>query len=135
MTIIGESVDFFRDRWAERFADADADTCVITEPGEPTFDPGTGTYTPGAGTTIYDGACIVRPLTASDVQAGEQQVELRGYLVMVPWDTTGVGPDQLVAVTSTRDPVLNGKELVVRNVASDSYVTRRAVFCDDNQGG
>lgn len=130
MSVASSTIGFFRMQWERRFVDS----CVVKRQTGETFDPDTGQATPTYATQ-YSGPCLVRPGSPSDTVAGEQQVELRTYTVLVPHHVTTPQVDDLVDVTSTRDGVLNGKTLVVRNVSSDTYNTVRRLVCEDNQGG
>jgi hypothetical protein len=134
VSVTTAAVEFFRQRWAERFAESET-TVHIYRAGEPTLNPSTGELTPTIAETVYNGAALVRPQTATDVVSGEIQQELRGYLVLVPYTVAGVKPDYRVAVTTTRDSHLDGRTLVVRNVAADTYNTRRALDCEVSEGG
>jgi hypothetical protein len=83
----------------------------------------------------YEGVCIWRPGLRVDEDAGEQQIEIRYGTLIVPYGTDDIEPDDLVDMTSTTDTDLDGKQLVVRNVTTDTYLTARKIFCEDNQGG
>lgn len=136
MSLATDTLAFFRTHWADRMVD----TCTIVNRVKGAVNTTTGVYVP-TDTTLYTGACLVRPQSASATQAGEELVEQRGYLVVIPWNTTAVVVDGLgieeviVKVDSTRDLLLDVKELVVRNVRTDSYNTARKLDCEDNQGG
>ena len=130
MSIATETVPLFQAHWADRFTD----TCTIIRTTGQTLNTTTGAYSAGTPTTVYSGACLVRPQAASSAQFGGEQVELRGYNVFVPYTVEGVLPDDVVTVTSTTDGELDGKTLIVHNVQSDTYNTRRLLECENNQG-
>lgn len=130
---VAAHITSFRDLWADRFTDASS-TCVIKRQTGESLNTTTGVITPTY-TNQYSGVCIWRPGLRTDADAGEQQVEIRFGTLIVPYDTDGIKPDDLVDMTSTRDADLNGKQLVVRNVPADTYLTARKLFCEDNQGG
>lgn len=129
MTLAG-SITFFRTQWVGRRLD----TCVVNRRSLGALNTGTGVYAP-SDTPQYSGTCLVRPQSPGSVEVGGEQVELRRYLVILPHDEADVAVDDIVTVTSTRDLQLNGKQLVVRNVRTDTYNTTRKLDCEDNQGG
>jgi len=128
MSLAEAHLGFFRDQWAERFVDE----CVIKEATGSAFNPTTGQTTPTF-TTRYDGPCLIRAGSPGDAEFGEQQTEIRGYTVFVPYDTTGLSPGFLVDLTSTHDGDLDGLQLVIRNVGKDTYRTMRPLECEENQ--
>lgn len=130
MSVASSTIGFFRSQWAQRFVDS----CVIKRQTGESFDADTG-QTTSTYTNQYSGGCLWRPGIQLDDQFGEQQVELRFGTLYIPYDETDPEPDDLVDMTSTRDGVLDSKQLVVRNVSHDTYNTRRILYCEDNQGG
>lgn len=130
MSIATGTLAFFRTQWANRLVD----TCTIVKRTAGALNTTTGVYAPTEA-THYTGPCLVRPEGPSSIEAGEELVEMRGYLVVIPYTETAVVVDDIVKVDSTRDGVLDVKELVVRNVRADSYNTARKLDCEDNQGG
>lgn len=130
MSIASDTVAYFRTEWADRLVDS----CVFAPRVLGGLDTTTGVH-PTSGTPTYSGPCLVRPQSAASVVAGEELIEQRGYLVVLPWDAVGVGIDDIGTVTSTFDGVLNTKQVVVRNVRADTYNTARKLDCEDNQGG
>jgi hypothetical protein len=129
MSIPTSVLGFFRTEWASRFTD----TCVVNRVTGRTLNTSTGVYTPTLA-AHYSGGCVVRPQSPSSAEAGQELVEQRGYLVVLPYDEADVRPDDIVTVTSTTDTQLNGKQLVVRNVRTDTYNSARKLDCEDNQG-
>lgn len=130
MSVASSTIGFFRTRWASALVDS----CVIKRQTGESFNSSTGVTIPTY-TTQYSGACLWRPGMRTDEQFGEEQVELRFGTLFIPYDEDDPQVDDLVDMTSTRDGVLNGKQLVVRNVVTDTYNTKRALYCEDNQGG
>lgn len=130
MSTASDLVAFFRTEWSDRFVD----TCVINRKSAGALNTTTGEYTP-TDTPQYSGSCLVRPKDPYTAVIGEELVELRGYLVIIPYSEEDVAVDDVVTVTSTFDGVLDGKNLIVRNVRADTYNTARKLDCEDNQGG
>jgi hypothetical protein len=131
MSIVTDHVTgLFRTEWATRFVD----TCDIVARSQGALNTTTGEYTPTE-VVHYSGACLARPMSPGSTEVGEEQIEQRDYLVVIPWDKVAVEIDDIVKMTSTFDGVLNGKELVVRNIRADTYNTARKLLCEDNQGG
>lgn len=122
----------FRTQWATRLVD----TCLIEEINDSTrvFNDTTGVYADNP-TTIYSGACLVRPVSRPDVEQtfGQELVDIQGFKIFVPYDETGVKPDHRVTVTSTNDGRLNGMVLYVRLVNSDTYNHVRELSCEEHQ--
>lgn len=116
------------------------DACTITRGGSgaPTFNSTTGTYTPPAGSTVYTGACRVKPSALSGnttVQAGEREVSLWPFAVSVPVSVTDVDLNDLVTITASADASLVGRELRVRSVARGTFVTARRLDCEEDSDG
>lgn len=130
MTTPTSYATFFRTWWESRLVD----TCLVKRSASQVFVESTGTYQVTY-STAYSGPCLVRPSSASDAQSGEQQVELRFYNVILPHTATDVEPDDLVDITSTNDSYLSGLQMVVRNVAGDTYNHVRKVRCEEVVGG
>jgi hypothetical protein len=131
MSIVTDHVTgLFRTEWATRFVD----TCDIVARSQGALNTTTGEYAPTE-VSHYSGPCLARPMSPSSNEVGEEQIEQRDYLVVIPWDEVAVEIDDIVKMTSTFDGVLNGKELVVRNIRADTYNTARKLLCEDNQGG
>lgn len=137
MTVITDHVAWFRQRWADRIAGAGDSVTIRRKTGE-TVNPTTGVVTPVYAeppNPIYSGKGIWRPGVQTDTQFGEQQVELAFGTLFLPYTATGIEPDDEVVISVSADGELSSKVLVVRAVSADTYVTRRALFCEDNQGG
>lgn len=126
-------VPFFRTWWESRLTNSGT-SCLVKRPSSEVFNETTGTYDVTY-STCYSGACLVRPSSHDDEQSGERQVEIRYYNLFLPHTATDIQPDDLVDITSTTDSLLNGLQMVVRNVSADAYVTRRAVRVEEVVGG
>lgn len=126
MSIANDLATFFQDEWSNRMVDS----CVVKRETSTSFSTTSGTYSPTY-STISSTACLIRPASAGDEQAGERQAELRMYSVYIPYTVTGVEPDDLVDVTSTNDGFINGKQFVVRNIPGDTYNHRRKLECEE----
>lgn len=114
------------------------DTCTITRvtPGT-VFNEATGQYDAATVTTIYTGACRVKPRDNADrvVQYGQEAVSFWPFIVSVPMTVTTVDLDDLVTITaSSLDPALVGLVLRVREVLSGSHLTARRMSCESNEG-
>lgn len=111
------------------------DTCTITRgSGSRTFNETTDQYETTAGTTVYSGACRVKPSVLSGnttVQAGEREVALWPFTVSVPFTADDVELNDTVTVTASLDSSLVGKTLRVRSVARGTYVTARRLDCEE----
>ncbi len=129
MSVATDALAFFRTQWATRFTD----TVLVREITGSSLNPSTGVITPTY-TTRYSGPGLVRPQSPASVQVGEELVEQRGYLVVIPHGEIAIGVDMEVVVTSATDAKLNGKVLIVRNVRADTYNTARKLDAEDNQG-
>ena len=125
----------FQTAWVSRMVD----TCHIQRLTGTTLNTGTGveapTYSDIYGTSGTPSACLVRPSSASDVDAGEQQTELRMYNVYIPHTETTVEPGDLVTITSTYDGQLTGSTFTVRNIQTDTYNHRRLLNCEEQVNG
>lgn len=114
-----------------------AGECVISAPGEGegTID-AEGVYTPPAASERWSGACWVRPSTRAtstrNVDVAGQQVTLHLYDVKVPWDATAE-KDDVVTVTTSRDPLLEGRQMIVREVVVREYGASRTLVCQESR--
>jgi hypothetical protein len=116
-----------------------SDRCTITRASTsaPVFNETTGTYTPAAPTTLYTGACRVKPRDNADrvVDAGGRAVSLYPYVVSVPVSAVAYAVDDIVTVTvSALDPALAGLVLRVRQPNVGSQVTARRLGCEVDGG-
>ena len=131
MSVVTDHVTgLFRTEWATKFVD----TCEIFARTQGALNTTTGTYTPSE-ETHYSGPCLYRPLSPGSADVGEEQIEQRDGLLVIPWNADLVQIDDIVRMTSVYDGVLDGKEMVVRNIRVDTYNTARKLLLEDNQGG
>ena len=125
----------FQTAWAARMVD----TCHIQRLTGTTLNTGTGveapTYSDIYGTSGTPAACLVRPSSSGDVEAGEHQTELRMYNVYIPYTETTTAPGDLVTITSTNDTMLDGLTFTVRNIQTDTYNHRRLLNCEEAVNG
>lgn len=108
-------------------------SCTISRPaGDPVFDPATGTYTDPVSITVYSGPCQVAPVGADRVvQFGEQPTSLRQYDVTIVGLAEAVQVEDLVTVSSSADPQLDGLELRALDVKKGSLPTNRRLTCEE----
>lgn len=126
MSLATDTLEYFRGQWAERFTDS----CVVKRVTGNVLNQTTGVYEPTFANN-YSGPCLVRPLTPSDVQAGQELIATRGYSVFLPYTEDDQLPEDLIDVTSATDAFLTGKQFVVRNIEGDTYITRRELICEE----
>lgn len=112
------------------------DTCTIVRPGaaEATLDEATGALVPPATTPVYAGVCRLRQRAGGatgDVDAGEQQISLRDYLLEIPWDSTPPEVNDLASVTVSDDAHLAGRELRITQVHHSSTLLVRRMTVED----
>lgn len=114
------------------------DTCTITRPSTAvaTVDPETLVRTPASPTVIYDGGCTAQPAPYGDrvVITGDTQVVIRKYVVSIDADAASIDVDDVVVLTTTEDPLLLGRPLVVVDVTGDTFQSRRLIICEDRPG-
>lgn len=132
MSIPTSVAPLFQSQWALRMVD----TCHIQRQTSTALNPTTGvetpTYSDVYGTSGTPAACLVRPASAADTQAGEQQQELRMYNVYIPYTVINATVGDQVTVTSTNDTMLNGLTFTVRNIPTDTYNHRRLLVCEES---
>ena len=130
MSIPTSTLAFFRTQWALRYTDS----CVVKRRTGTVLNQTTGVNEPTY-TTNYSGPCLVRPLSAAAVNAGQELVATRGYTVFIPYTEDDQLPEDLVDITSATDTFLTGKTIVVTNVEGDTYVTTRRLDCEEVVSG
>lgn len=114
------------------------DRVSIRHPGmvEGEFDPDLG-YAPGAPHPAhYVGRARVQSRNVQSGQAipaGLGTLTTMGYAVAVPYDVTGVAPDDIVTVLSSIDPRAAGRQLVITDVQQSTYVTARRMTATEYQ--
>lgn len=108
------------------------DACTIARAGSRTFDDDTGEYT-DTPTVIYTGKCRIKPsgVEARRVQASDTAVTIWPYIVSVPMAAVGIHAGDELTVTSSVDPALTDKTLVVRSIVAGTHVTARRIGCED----
>lgn len=104
------------------------DTVTVKRKTGTTFDPNTGQNTPTYTTLHAAIPARVRPLSGTEVTAGEQSLAVHAYEVTVAWDTDGVAPEDVVDVTSG-DGDLNGASLIVEDTQAWSFAGHRKLIC------
>ncbi|HXH57728.1 DUF6093 family protein [Iamia sp.] len=112
------------------------DTCTIGRPGAGagTMNEGTGAITTPARTAVYSGRCRLRQRAggaSGDVEAGEQEVSLRDYLLEIPWDSTSPEVNDVATVTASDDTHAVGRELRVTQVHHSSTLLVRRMTVED----
>lgn len=114
------------------------DTCTITRASDdaPVFDSEYGTYEDPEPTTLYESvACRAAPWVGDRVvQAGEQPVTLRAYNVTLPVSVTGLEVDDLIEITDSAEPELDGKVLRIKDPRASSMGVQRRVTAEDDLG-
>lgn len=115
---------------AQAFAEEGmVDTCTIQHPtGESTDADGnvTPTYS-----TVYDGPCRVQQQQpyAERNDAGQAYQLLLRLEVQLPMRVTGVSPDDVVTMTSSRDADLVPRRFAVRDLAHKTDASSRRIQC------
>ena len=119
------------------------DTVRLWRPGEDVFDRETGETIPGPpAAEFYTGPARVKvaQISAEQVQAGEQEVQLRQYRVSLPFDaelptSQRPEPGDLIDVTASPDPRMAGLRLWVVGVQYSSTATAWRIIAEDRQAG
>lgn len=113
------------------------DQCTITRAGDGspgTFNETTGRYDGGpAADEIYEGACRIAPLSASDrsLLFGDKDINVLGYRITLPHDAPVLSKDDAVEVTASADPQLVGRHLEVHSFEVKSLQTKRRVILQE----
>lgn len=110
------------------------DSCTIAAAKATSFSAGDYTTTPGA--QVYSGACRFGALDTDDrvVEAGGEAVSLRTYRLHLPWDTTGIEPNQIVSATTSNDPHIEGARFRVLDVRGMTDPVGRSVIIEEVLG-
>lgn len=119
------------------------ETVTLYRPGEAVFDRATGLIVPGPPEVVfYTGPARVKvaQLAAEELQAGEQEVQMRQYRVSLPFSTTlpaGLRPDpgDLIDVTASPDPRMAGLRLWLVGIQYSSTATAWRLIAEDRQEG
>lgn len=103
------------------------DACTITRAGASTLNRVTSVITPGAATTLYSGACRVKPQRVPrNQQAGERLTVVARYEVALPFSALATDDLQVgdtVTITTSGDTRLVGKTFAVMAVDFGSHST------------
>ncbi len=96
-----------------------------------------GTY-PDQVDVATDVPCLIRPAmgrsTSSEVEVvGAETVAVHVYDVKFRFDQD-VQRDDVVTVTRTADPLLQGRWLSVHGVVNDEWLTSRIAVCTEDRG-
>lgn len=115
------------------------DSCRIDRPGvgDWVLDPETGISTPPDPTLIMSGPenCRVQPDTLTQgrqIVVGDQVVTLHRYRASIPWDAPQILVDDVLTVLQSKDPLLTGRPLIVRDVKYDTFQVRRFLDLEDH---
>lgn len=108
------------------------ETCQVTRDNAPTLNPATDTYS-DTPTVIYDGPCRVKQFRMGRAhEAGQVSVMERPYDVHLPFDGgNDIMRGDTLTVTSSTDPAVLGRPLVVIEVNFSGTTTARHVLCED----
>lgn len=125
---------------ANRPAATDVQTAVvrITRPDAFTagvFDPVTGEQTAPEPQVVVThlSARISVARQVSDLnlrEVGEERVNIRRYLVQVPWDWTDVTVKDVIEVLEAEDLMLVGRMLQVQDIQAESLQWSRILRCE-----
>ncbi len=111
------------------------DDCVITRAStEPGTTDANGNWTPADPDTIYTNGARAQAMPTADttVVVGDKLVTLHGYRVGIEAAADQVLVDDIVTITSSGDPHLANRPLIVRDVHYDTFLVRRLLLCDDH---
>lgn len=84
-----------------------------------------------------DVPCVVRPSSNATVDvdvAGGEQVAIHMYDVRLPVDQD-VSRGDVITITQTADPLLQGRWLSVFEVVNDEWMTTRIAVCKEDRSG
>lgn len=110
-----------------------ADACTVsrTVVGTRTWNATTQTYSE-TDQTVYTGPCRVKIWRGNEEQAGEAEVNVQRYYLDLP--LTGTVPDvkrrDTVTITSSLNPTLVGRVLVLTDVESETTDTALRITCE-----
>lgn len=103
------------------------DACTITRLGAPTLNRTTSVLTPGAPTTLYSGACRLKPQRVPrNEEAGERLAVVARYEVALPFSAVATDDLQVgdtVTITESGDTRLIGQQFAVMAVDFGSHST------------
>jgi hypothetical protein len=111
------------------------DACTITRLAAPTLNRTTSVLTPGAGTSLYSGACRVKPQRVPrNEQAGERLEVVARYELALPFSALPAGALQVgdrVTITASGDPRLIGQRMAVMAIDFSSTATAWRITIED----
>lgn len=103
------------------------DACTISRPGATILNRTTSVLTPGAATTLYSGACRVKPQRVPrNEEAGERLAVVARYEVALPFSAVATDDLQVgdtVTITASGDTRLVGQHFAVMAVDFGSHST------------
>lgn len=106
--------------------------CTIRKPGTTqTWDDAQQQNITAPLDPYFTGLSRVQALTnrgSFDAEAAEEQTSVAGYLVTVPAAVLPAAGD-LVTVTGSGDPLLDGRTLTIREIPQGSQIVERDLFC------
>lgn len=113
------------------------DACTVTRivPGSRTYNATTQQYAEET-EIVYTGPCRLKIWRGTDEQAAETEVNVQRYYVDLP--LTGVTPPavarrDLLTVTTSQNPALIGRVLVLTDVETETTDTALRVTCEFQQ--
>lgn len=115
------------------------DTCMVKRPDADmsgSLNTSTGVFTPSAGTTVYTGACRIRPaagLTEVVAIFGDDQITQGRYVGTFPWDTPELAVGDLVSVTAASDAYIDEVVFRVVRIGGGSWLIDRRVGLEVEQ--
>ncbi|TYB69737.1 hypothetical protein FXF51_06125 [Nonomuraea sp. PA05] len=111
------------------------DTCTVErKSGEPVLNEETGLLEQ-SWSTVYTGACRVKPRTSREAEWGEREVSLGSYIAVLPWDTTSeIQREDRLRVTASDDTWLIGRDLEVVGISLAGTATARRLLVEDREG-
>ena len=112
------------------------DACTVTRvvPGTRVFNETAKDYTE-TDQTVYTGPCRIKIWRGQDEQAAEAEVNVQRYYLDLP--LTGTAPDvkryDKVTITSSLNPALVGRVLVLTNAEAETTDTALRITCEYEQ--
>lgn len=116
------------------------DTCVITRNpsglDNAVLDQGTGQLTDDDPVQLYSGRCLLSAPGGLGVgeglrERGGAEYLARTYKVSLPLGTIEFQRgDRVVITSSRRDPLVVGKEMVIKGVISSTFAVSRKLVCE-----
>lgn len=105
------------------------DTVTIKRESGTVFDPNTGQNTVTY-TTLYSAVpARIKPMSGTEVTAGEQSLAVHAYEITVEWDTDDVRPEDIVEVVTSLDGDLSAANLIVEDTHAWSFAGHRKLIC------